>query len=70
MVRRGEIVDLGGAWMRIRGFLRYSKAPGLSFRVRRAAPRIQMQTDEPVDASSGLAKTATLTILRYACTQP
>ena len=40
-----------------------SEALGLSFRVRRAAPSLQTQAVEPVEASHGTAKTATLTIM-------
>ena len=63
MVKRSEIVDLGGPWLEGHGLSVGSQTLGFFSRVRRAAPSRQMQTDEPVEASYGLAKTATLTIL-------
>ena len=61
MVKRSENVNVGGLWLEGHGL---SLEPGLlslSSRVCRAAPSPQMQSHEPVVASSGLAKTATLT---------
>ena len=63
MVKRSEIVDLSGLWREGHGRSEKSEALGLSSRVRRAAPSLQMQNDEPVEASCGLAKAAALTIL-------
>ena len=63
MVKRGEIVNLGGLWREGHGLSEGSETLGLSSRVRRAASSLQMQSDEPVVASYGLAKTATSTIL-------
>ena len=64
MVKRSEIVILGGLWLEGHGLSVSSETLGLSSRVQRAAPSLQMQADAPVVASYGLAKTATLTILR------
>jgi len=58
MVRRGEIVNLGAAWLQCHGLSVGSEVLGLSSRVRRAAPSLRTQTDEPAEASYGLAKTA------------
>ena len=58
MVRRGEIVDLGGLWREGHGLSEGSQTLGLSSRVRRAAPILQMQAVEPVEASCRLAKSA------------
>jgi len=63
MVKRSEIVTLGGLWLEGHGLSVESELLGLSSRVRRAASSLQMQSDEPVEASYGLAKAATLTIL-------
>ena len=63
MVKRSEIVNLGGVWLKRHGLSEGSETLGLSSRVRRAAPSLQMQTDELVEASCGLVNTATLTIL-------
>ena len=57
-VRRGELVDLGGLWLEGHGLSEGCETLGLSSRVRRAAPSLQMQADEPVEARRGLAKTA------------
>ena len=43
VVKRSENDDLGGVWLKSHRFLRWSEAPGLSSRVRRAAPSLQMQ---------------------------
>ena len=66
MVKRSEIVHLGGLWLEGHGLSEGSEVLGLSSRVRRAAPRLQTQPEEPVVASYCLAKTATLTVLRRA----
>ena len=58
MVKRSEKVNLGGLWLEGHGLPEISEVPGLSSRVQRAAPSLQMQTDEPVEASYGLAKSA------------
>ena len=58
MVRRAEIVDLGGLWRDGHGLSEGSEVLGLSSRVRRAAPSLRMLAEEPVEASHGLAKTA------------
>ena len=58
MVKRSEDGDLGGLWLKGHGLSVGSDLLSLSPRVRRAAPSLQMQSDEPVAASSGLAKTA------------
>ena len=51
MVKRSENGDLGGLWLEGHGFSVGSEVPGLSSRVRRAAPSLQMQSDVPVMAS-------------------
>jgi len=51
MVKRIEIVSLGGLWLESHGLSEKSETPSLSARVRRAASSLQMQTDEPVEAS-------------------
>ena len=48
MVKRDELVDLGGLWLESHGLPEKSETLGLSSRVRRAAPSIQMQSDESV----------------------
>ena len=58
MVERSENGDLGGLWLEGHGLSVGSETLGLFPRVRRAASSLQMQTDEPVEASYGLAKTA------------
>ena len=63
VVKRDELVDLGGLWLESHGLPEKSETLGLSSRVRRAAPSIQMQSDESVVSRSGTAKTATLTML-------
>ena len=65
MAERGGIVDLGGLWREGHGLSEKSEALSLSSPARRVAPGLLMQTDEPVEASCGLAKTATLTILAH-----
>ena len=59
------MASLGGLWLEGHGLSEGSEALGLSSRVPRAAPSLKMQTDEPVEASHGPAKTATLTIPHY-----
>ena len=63
MVKRSEIVNLGGVWLKGHGLSEGSETLGLSSRVRRAAPSLQMQPEKPMAASHGAAKTATLTML-------
>ena len=58
MVKRSEKVNLGGLWLEGRCLSEESEVLGLSSRVRRAAPSLQTQADEPAVASCGLAKTA------------
>ena len=65
MVKGSENVSSGGLWLKGHGLSEGSETLGRSSRVRRAAPRLQMQSVEPVVASYGLAKTATLTIPRH-----
>ena len=65
MVKRGEIVNLGGLWLEGHGLSLASEKLGLFSRVRRAAPIHRTQSEKPLVDSHGLAKTATLTILRY-----
>jgi len=65
MVRRGEKVNLGGLWLEGHGLWERSETSGLSSRVRRAASSLQMQPEGSVEASHGLAKTPTLTMLVY-----
>tara|TARA_B110001452_G_scaffold121274_1_gene100646 strand:+ start:842 stop:1123 length:282 start_codon:yes stop_codon:yes gene_type:complete len=62
--KRGEIVSLGGLWLEGHGLPVASEVLGLSSRVRRAAASLRTLPDELLVASRGLAKTATLTILR------
>ena len=57
-VKRGEIVNLGGLWLEGHGLSEGPVVLGPSSRVRRAAPSLQMQSGEPVEASCSLAKTA------------
>jgi len=64
MVKRSEIGELGGAWLQDQGRSVGSEVIGCSSRVRRAAPSLQVQPDEPTEASRGAAKTATLTMRR------
>ena len=58
MVKRSEIVDLGGIWLEGHGLSVGSETLGLFSRVRRAAPSLQTQSEEPLVASYGLAKSA------------
>jgi len=63
MVRRSEIGEFVTAWLQDYGISVGSEVPSLFSRVRRPAPSLQMQSDEPVVGSYGIAKTATLTML-------
>ena len=63
MVKRGENVNLGGLWQKGHGLSVGSEAKRPSSRVRRAASSLQMQSHEPLLASCGGTKTATLTML-------
>ena len=62
MVRRSEMGDSGAAWLRRHGLSVGFETLGLSSRVRRAVPRLQMQPAEPVVAGRGPTKTATSTL--------
>ena len=64
MVKRSKIVGLGGLWLQSYGLSVRSEVMGRFYRVRRAASSLQLQPEEPVVASCGLTKTATLTMLR------
>ena len=66
MVKRSEVVSLGGLWLEGHGLPEKSETLGLSSRVRRAASSLQMQSDQPVVASRGATKTATLA-MRWCC---
>ena len=63
MVKRSENVNLGGLWLKGHGLSVGSETLGLFSRVRRAAPSVQMQTEEPMVAKHGPAKTPLLTVL-------
>ena len=65
MVKRSENDDLGGVWLKGRGLSVGFEVTGRFSRVPRAAPSLQMQPGELPVASYRLAKTATLTMLRY-----
>ena len=56
MVKRSEIVNLVGRWLKGHGLSVASETLGPSSRVQRAAPSVQMQTEEPVEARYGLAR--------------
>ena len=58
MVQRSEIVNLGGLWLDNHGVSVRSETLGLSSRVRRAAPSLHTQSEKPLVASHGLAKSA------------
>ena len=58
MVKRSEIVDLGGIWLEGHGLSVGSETLGLFSRVRRAALRLQTQPEEPLVDSHGLAQSA------------
>ena len=64
-IKRSGVDEIGAAWLQGHGLPVGSEALGLSSRVRRAAPSPQMQPEEPVEASYGLTKTATLTTPQY-----
>ena len=51
------VSEFGAASLESRRFLRWSEAPGPSSRVRRAASSLRMQSEEPVVARYGAAKT-------------
>ena len=65
MVKGSEIGILGAALRRSHGFSAESEVLGLSSRVRRAASRLQRQSEETVLDSYGPTKTAILTMLRH-----
>ena len=58
MVKRSEIVNVGGLWLKGHGLSVASETLGLFSRVGRAAPSLQTQPDEPLEASYGPTKTA------------
>ena len=62
VVKRSENGNLGGLWLQSYGLSVRSEVVGRFYRVRRAAPSLQLQSEEPVVARYGLAKTATLTM--------
>jgi len=66
MVKRSENGDVGGLWLQSYGLLVGSEVMGRFYRVRKAASSLQLQSDEPVVASYGATKTATLTMLSCA----
>ena len=63
MVRHSGIGLLGAALCPSESFSAEPEVLGLSSRVRRAAPRHQMQSEKTVVASYGPSKTAILTVL-------
>ena len=64
MVKHSKMGDFGAAWLQDHGLPVGPETLGVSSRVRRAALRLQMQSDEPVVAGRGPTKTVTLTMLR------
>ena len=64
LAKRGENGILGGLWLEGHGLSVKSDLLDLSSRVPRAAPSLQTQSVEPVVASCGANKTATLAMLR------
>ena len=60
-----NIGPLRAALRNSHGFSPESERLGLSSRVRRAAPSLQMQSEEPAMARSSPAKTAILTVLPH-----
>jgi len=58
MVKRSEIVNLGGLWLKGHGLSVASETLDLFSRVRRAAPRLRTQPEKPPVDSHGLAKSA------------
>ena len=63
MVKHSEVGILGAALSRSPCFSAASEALGLSSRVRRAAPSLQVQSEKIVVASYGPTKTPILTLL-------
>ena len=63
MVKGSETGYFGAAWLQDHGLPVGSETLGVSPRVRRAAPSLQMQPEEPAAAGRGPTKTATLTVL-------
>ena len=63
MVRHSEIGILSAALRRSQSLSAESEVLGHSFRVRRAAPSLLMQSEETVVASHGAATAAILTML-------
>ena len=58
MVKRSEIVNVGGLWLEGLGLSVGSETLGPFSRVRRAAPSLQTQSEEPPVDSHGLAQSA------------
>ena len=56
MVKRSENGEFVTVWLQGHGLSVGFETPGPSSRVRRAAPSLQMQTDEPVEASYDLPR--------------
>ena len=63
MVKRSQIGILGGLLLKGDGLSVGPVVLGRFSRVRRAASRLQLQSEEPVVAGHRLAKTATVTML-------
>ena len=63
MVKRSEIGEFGGLWLQGHGLSVASETLGFFSRVRKAAPSLQMGSDEPVVARYSASKAATLTML-------
>ena len=64
MVKRSEIGEFVTAWLQGHGLSVGSEVLGRLSRVRSPAPSLQMRAVEPLVASYGATKTATLTTLR------
>ena len=63
MAKRSEIGEFVTSWLQGHGLSVESEVLGRFSRVRRPAPSLQMRAVEPVVASYGAIKTATLAIL-------
>ena len=63
MVKRSGVGDFGAGWLQEHGLPVGSEPTGLSSRVRRVAPGLPMQPEEPVVAGRGPTKTVTLAVL-------
>ena len=64
MVKRSENYDFRGAWLQDLGLSVGSEMLGVSPRVCRAAPSLQVQSREPAVASCGPVKAAALTMVQ------